>query len=100
MRCGGRVEKADAVSWLLSLAPRSVDLIITDPAYESLEKHRARGTTTRLSSSKASSNAWFPIFRNARFESLFEATNRALKSGRSSVRLVRLRNDARGRSAG
>ena len=44
------------MTWLRSLKAGSVDLLITDPAYESLEKHRAVGTTTRLAHSKASSN--------------------------------------------
>jgi site-specific DNA-methyltransferase (adenine-specific) len=48
----------DAVDWLRDLPAESVDLLITDPAYESLEKHRAVGTTTRLKHSKASSNDW------------------------------------------
>lgn len=69
----------DAVAWLQSLAPASVDLLITDPAYESLEKHRAVGTTTRLKHSKASSNDWFTIFPNARFGELFREIDRVLK---------------------
>src|SRR5687768_13301801 len=69
----------DAVAWLRGLPAESVDLLITDPAYESLEKHRAIGTTTRLKHSKASSNDWFTIFPNARFGELFEAVYRVLK---------------------
>lgn len=69
----------DAVSWLQSLPAASVDLLITDPPYESLEKHRAVGTTTRLKHSKASSNDWFSIFPNARFPEFFEAAHRVLK---------------------
>ena len=46
----------DAVAWLRELPTESVDIVITDPAYESLEKHRAIGTTTRLKHSKASSD--------------------------------------------
>jgi len=69
----------DAVAWLASLPPGSVDLVITDPPYESLEKHRAKGTTTRLKHSKASSNDWFTVFPNARFDELFAAVHRALK---------------------
>jgi len=57
----------------------NADLLITDPPYESLEKHRAIGTTTRLKHSKASSNDWFTIFPNARFPELFEAAYRTLK---------------------
>jgi site-specific DNA-methyltransferase (adenine-specific) len=69
----------DAVDWLRGLPADSVDLLITDPAYESLEKHRAVGTTTRLKHSKASSNDWFNIFPNARFGELFAEIFRVLK---------------------
>lgn len=76
---GFRLANADAVEWLLSLPGESVDLLITDPPYESLEKHRAVGTTTRLKNSKSSSNAWFEIFPNARFEELLQQIYRILK---------------------
>ena len=69
----------DAVAWLRELPDASVDLVITDPAYESLEKHRAVGTTTRLKHSKASSNDWFTIFPNARFGELFREIHRILR---------------------
>ena len=65
------IYQQDAVSWLRSLPEASIDLLITDPPYESLEKHRKIGTTTRLSVSKSSSNQWFEIFPNDRFEELF-----------------------------
>ena len=70
----------DAVDWLRELPAESADLVITDPAYESLEKHRAIGTTTRLKHSKASSNDWFTIFPNARFGELFAEVFRVLKT--------------------
>jgi site-specific DNA-methyltransferase (adenine-specific) len=73
-----QLDCADAVDWLASMPSESVDLCITDPAYESLEKHRAVGTTTRLKKSKASSNEWFPIFRNARFPALLRELYRVL----------------------
>lgn len=76
------LHNADAVTWLNSLPPESVDLLITDPPYESLEKYRKIGTTTRLKHSKSSSNDWFKIFPNARFPELFDAAYRAL--GRNS----------------
>ena len=69
----------DAVVWLREQPAESVDLVITDPAYESLEKHRAVGTTTRLKHSKASSNDWFTIFPNARFGELFSEISRVLR---------------------
>ncbi|MGO1297584.1 MAG: DNA-methyltransferase [Vibrio sp.] len=71
--------KQDAVQWLMSLATGSVDLMITDPPYESLEKHRKIGTTTRLKVSKSSSNPWFDIFPNDRFEALLKEVYRVLK---------------------
>ncbi len=67
------VQTDDAVTFLDSLKTGSVDLIVTDPAYESLEKHRAKGTTTRLK------KEWFPIFANERFPEFFRACFRALK---------------------
>jgi site-specific DNA-methyltransferase (adenine-specific) len=70
----------DAVDWLKSQDEKSVDLVITDPPYESLEKHRKIGTTTRLKNSKASSNQWFDIFPNSRFEELMTQIYRVLKN--------------------
>jgi site-specific DNA-methyltransferase (adenine-specific) len=69
----------DAVEWLRAQPAESLDLVITDPAYESLEKHRAIGTTTRLKHSKGSSNDWFAVFPNARFAELFDEAFRVLK---------------------
>ena len=69
----------DALSWLRGQAAESVDLLITDPPYESLEKHRAVGTTTRLKHSKSSSNDWFQVFPNEKFGELFEQVFRVLK---------------------
>jgi len=66
------IECRDAVEWLLAQEAGSIDLIATDPAYQSLEKHRAIGTTTRLT------KAWFEIFPNERFPDLFAASYRAL----------------------
>ena len=68
----------DAVEWLQGQPAESINLLITDPAYESLEKHRAIGTTTRLKHSKSSSNDWFAIFPNARFAELFREVYRVL----------------------
>jgi site-specific DNA-methyltransferase (adenine-specific) len=77
-----RVAQVDAVEWLRTLPDASVDLVITDPPYESLEKHRAIGTTTRLKHSKASSNDWFAIFPNVRFPDLFREVYRVLRKDR------------------
>jgi site-specific DNA-methyltransferase (adenine-specific) len=69
----------DAIEYLESISDEMIDCIITDPPYESLEKHRKIGTTTRLKQSKASSNKWFEIFPNSRFEELLIHLFRVLK---------------------
>jgi site-specific DNA-methyltransferase (adenine-specific) len=69
----------DATTWLRSLDDESVDLVVTDPAYASLEKHRAKGTTTRLSQSDASSNEWFATVPNGYFSEFFWQIERVLK---------------------
>lgn len=74
-----KTSKDDSVAWLKTLASESVDLVITDPAYESLEKHRKIGTTTRLKNSDGSSNEWFEIFPNSRFPEFFAEIYRVLK---------------------
>jgi site-specific DNA-methyltransferase (adenine-specific) len=74
-----QLSRGDAVAWLRAQPSESIDLIVTDPPYESLEKHRAIGTTTRLKHSKSSSNDWFSIFPNARFPELFEQVHRVLR---------------------
>lgn len=70
---------ADSITLLKSLPAGSIDLIVTDPAYESLEKWRGLGTTTRLKKSKSSSNEWFEIFPNSRFPEFFSECYRVLK---------------------
>ena len=74
-----QLAQLDAVQWLRGLASDSLDLLVTDPPYESLEKHRAVGTTTRLKVSAGSSNPWFTVFPNARFAELFSEVYRVLK---------------------
>ncbi len=73
------LDNKDAIDWLKEQKDASIDLLITDPPYESLEKHRKVGTTTRLKNSKSSSNKWFKIFPNSRFEELFFEIYRVLK---------------------
>ena len=74
-----QLDQKDAVEWLRGLPSESLDLLVTDPPYESLEKHRAIGTTTRLKQSAGSSNPWFGVFANARFAELFVEVYRVLK---------------------
>lgn len=68
-----KIFSMDAIEFLASLEDGVVDLIVTDPAYESLEKHRERGTTTRLT------NQWFDVFPNDRFPEFFKHCYRVLK---------------------
>lgn len=71
--------KADAFEWLKKIQDSTVDLVITDLPYASLEKYRATGTTTRLSKSKASNNEWFGVIPNERLLELCTELYRVLK---------------------
>jgi site-specific DNA-methyltransferase (adenine-specific) len=73
------LSQLDAVEYLKTLPDASIDMVCTDVPYESLEKHRKVGTTTRLKHSKGSSNDWFDVFPNARFAELFAEFYRVLK---------------------
>lgn len=68
-----------ALESLRALPAECIDLTVTDPAYESLERHRAKGTTTRLKDSKASSNAWFNTISNAEMREVFRELYRVHK---------------------
>jgi site-specific DNA-methyltransferase (adenine-specific) len=72
----GRVVVSDAFDLLRSLAPESVDLVVTDPPYESLQIHRARGTTTRLTTN------WFSTVSNDRLPELLREVHRVLRVDR------------------
>lgn len=67
----------DATEWLKTLESDSVDLISTDPAYESLERHRAIGKESirRLKN-------WFPIFPNSRYLEFLTECYRVLRKNR------------------
>src|SRR6202171_2655577 len=68
----GRVVVSDAFELLRGLAPESVDLVVTDPPYDSLQIHRARGTTTRLTTN------WVSTVANARLPELLRAVYRVV----------------------
>ena len=72
----GRVVVSDAFDLLRSLAAASVDLVVTDPPYESLQIHRARGTTTRLTTN------WFVTVSNQRLPELLREVARVLRDDR------------------
>lgn len=71
--CLYSIAQMDAVAYLRSLPDSTFDLFVTDPAYESLEKHRKRGTTTRLTKN------WFEIFKNERIHELITELYRTMK---------------------
>lgn len=60
-----QIYQSDALEALRRMPAGSVDCVITDPAYCSLEKHRTVGTTTRLTT------AWFPVVPNDYYVPLF-----------------------------
>lgn len=68
------LHQADAITFLRTLNSNSVDCIITDPAYASLEAHRAVGTTTRL-------KTWFDVVDNGYFPRFYLECWRVLKEG-------------------
>src|SRR5438105_9664061 len=72
----GRIVVSDAFELLRNLAPESVDLVVTDPPYESLQIHRSRGTTTRLTTN------WFATVPNERLPELLRETYRVLRPDR------------------
>ena len=76
------IRQGDAFEWMRSMPAESVDLFLTDPPYQSLEKHRARGTTTRLKKSKGSSNEWFSVIGDDRMPELLREAYRVLRRDR------------------
>src|SRR3954468_3054700 len=71
-----RVVVSDAFELLGTLPDESVDLVVTDPPYESLQLHRARGTTTRLTTN------WFATVPNEKLPDLFREMYRVMRSDR------------------
>ena len=70
-----RIDQADASTWLSRILSGSVDLIVTDPPYASLDKHRSVGTTTRL-------NDWFPTISDDALVALVPEFFRVLRADR------------------
>jgi site-specific DNA-methyltransferase (adenine-specific) len=68
------IRKIDAVDLTENLPSGSVQVVMEDIAYESLEKHRKIGTTTRLTGN------WFEIFPNSRIPELLAERYRVLAS--------------------
>lgn len=76
------MHQGDSWELMKTLPDACVDLIITDPPYDSMEKHRSRGTTTRLKESKSSSNVWFETVPTNYFPPFLTECYRVLKKKR------------------
>ncbi len=63
---------SDVFDFLRSTPSQSIDCVITDPPYEALDKHRAKGTTTRL-------DRWFPSMPDSVWPRVFDEWHRVLK---------------------
>jgi site-specific DNA-methyltransferase (adenine-specific) len=76
----------DCLELLPLIRSSSIDLVLTDPAYESLEKWRKMETTTRLGGhkdkNKQDDSKWFPIFSNDNLPDLVQECHRILKNER------------------
>lgn len=70
-----------------SIPDESVDLVVTDPAYESQMKWQGIGTTARMGMGKKGSGSddleekWFPVFPNSDLPDLVQQIYRVLKPG-------------------
>lgn len=73
------MHQMDALRALQIFDSETIDLILTDPPYSSIEKHRSHGTTTRLKKSKSSSNVWFDNVPNEYFLPFLTEAYRVLK---------------------
>lgn len=69
----------DTMKVLLHIAPNTMDLIIDDIPYTDLEKHRAVGTTTRLSISNGSNE---PFYKTAEYSEVIPLYKLILKAKR------------------
>lgn len=78
---GVRLYEADALERLAKLEEGTIDVVVTDPPYAAMEKHRARGTTTRLSKSEGSKMPWFSAMTDAKLGEAISLMERALKPG-------------------
>lgn len=67
------VLQCDFLTLMAALEDNSIDLIVTDPPYSSLEKHRSVGTTTRLK------KEWFPVVENSRLDDFLREAQRVLR---------------------
>jgi len=70
-----------ALDGLRELDDETVDLVLTDPPYDTMEKWRDMGTTTRLKNSSMSSNEWFPTVDFEYLRKTFAECYRVLKRG-------------------
>lgn len=72
----------DFESVMRSLPTLSVDCIVTDPAYWTLDRHRAKGTTTRLGGNQdpEKRSGWFETIHDGQLASLIDESWNLLKN--------------------
>ncbi|MGB0969418.1 MAG: DNA-methyltransferase [Mycobacterium sp.] len=83
-----RVDQQDALRWLARWPDSSVDMVMVDPAYASLDRHRRIGTTTRLTAGSGAmalkqagepDAGFFPTIPNAMYVPLAREWRRVLR---------------------
>lgn len=72
-----RIGDEDAVAFLARFPDASVDIVITDPPYESIRKYKR---VIVMASGLKDCSKWLQIFPNKRFEELFSEIYRVLKN--------------------
>lgn len=78
----------DCLEELRKLPNESIDLVVTDPAYESMMRWAGVGTTARMGMGKTGSgsddleNKWFEVFPNENLPELIYEIHRVLKQNR------------------
>ena len=76
------VEQTDALRLLKSMSDESVATIVTDPPYDALDPHRARGTTTRLV------KRWFPTMPREEIVEVVRECYRAYRTPPEAQRAI------------
>lgn len=78
----------DCLTEMAKMPSESIDLVVTDPAYESMMRWQGVGTTARMGMGRKGSgsddleNKWFDVFPNSDFPDLVQEIHRLLKPER------------------
>lgn len=79
-----KIYHGDSLMEMESMSAESFDLIITDPPYWTLDKHRGVGTTTRLggNSDPEKQSGWFETIDQEELWEVIQQSHRLLKKGK------------------